>query len=1266
MAQLPTVSGSLTDAERNNNISTFESILSGIGSGLISIPKGAFSLGATLYDLGAGTDKAAQVEKFFDDLTELDEKAEATTAGKITEALVNLGVPGVYGFKLGSNLAKAAIESKKAGTYFKLNNPALRQATDKAVELNTKGKLLQFGAGALGGGLSDAAFVGDVKDIGTIGDLLGGPTELDRDEDGYDPAKELINRLKFGAEGILLSGIIGGTGSTIQALAKRGKDLRYTNSRIDKLLDNIASGFRARGKSTEEVFQLRQQELGLLGRDVDLAKEVSKTLDQDIDSIFPAWKTIANKQTAQQRKESLEKLNELLLSGKPEVNEQGRVIFGAMDDNLKTNIVNQLEKYGAKKETIDNIINNLNSIRLGWGDLFSTIGTKLDDKSLNEFKNLFGEKFKNYLGSSYQIFQDKSIIPLLNYKPAAEVVEKAKQSFKDIALKNGRQLTDNEAEYYVNNVVSTAKLPKGFRIDQPSDPLFKAPDFFLGKTIADDAIKPNGEIYLSALPQQEKQVIEDLLGKSKNPVQTILSGTAKLSMITRRNELFDNLLNKSDELINNGQRGIFYKSEADAITNFPTAEIKQIKIDPSRKFEAGITNPLEGLYTTREIADSLTDAAQNTRSDSLIGKLYENLILYPKATSQIAKTVLSPVTHVKNFISAGAFATANGILPTPELAKKAYQALSNPETRREFIELGIANTNVRLGDLQNLMKDVGFGETVNSEKVLRMMLKPFSKIKDVAEDLYTKEDDFWKILSFYAERDRLEKSYLKYGIDKTAKELSTEASEIIKNNIPNYAYVGDFVKSLRRLPIGNFASFPAEILRTGTNIVKRAIDEITYTVTLPDGRVVKPLAETGYKRLIGMATTTAVIPTATVEAAKVIYDVAEDEIDAIRRFVPKWSKNSTIIPIRDKETGELKYVDFSRINAYDTLTRPIQTVINAVAEGREDKDGIMNDFLRGLITSSKELAQPFIDESIWTEALTDLIARNGKTAEGIEIYNPADTYGNKVAASIQHLVKTQAPLSYSQLKRLDLAIKPIDIIEKGEFDKFGQTYELGDELAGLAGFRAIKLNVPKSLAFKVRDFNDNVDASRRLFTRETLRGGPVTPEEIIDSYINANRSLYSTKSELYKDLKAADALNIKEEDKRRVTDRLSRREYGNITNGIFTPLELSKDVINLFEENAVKLGLPNPYLAASNEIERIKQELSKTSLKEGLFPKIENPFKNLPEPTLSPIQGLPILPNPTNIQNYGQLPNAITKLTPVEQALLSPTEQLIRQRQRTV
>ena len=72
----------------------------------------------------------------------------------------------------------------------------------------------------------------------------------------------------------------------------------------------------------------------------------------------------------------------------------------------------------------------------------------------------------------------------------------------------------------------------------------------------------------------------------------------------------------------------------------------------------------------------------------------------------------------------------------------------------------------------------------------------------------------------------------------------------------------------------------------------------------------------------------------------------------IRRYVADWSKNSTLLPIKD-ENGNFKYIDFSHANAYDTLVRPIQTVINSVADGRTDEDGIMDDFIAGMFGSMR-------------------------------------------------------------------------------------------------------------------------------------------------------------------------------------------------------------------------------------------------------------------------------------------------------------------------
>ena len=56
------ISQKTSPSNDNNKVGTFESVLAGIGSGLIGIPKGLFSLGATLMDLGVDSGRAAKVE----------------------------------------------------------------------------------------------------------------------------------------------------------------------------------------------------------------------------------------------------------------------------------------------------------------------------------------------------------------------------------------------------------------------------------------------------------------------------------------------------------------------------------------------------------------------------------------------------------------------------------------------------------------------------------------------------------------------------------------------------------------------------------------------------------------------------------------------------------------------------------------------------------------------------------------------------------------------------------------------------------------------------------------------------------------------------------------------------------------------------------------------------------------------------------------------------------------------------------------------------
>ena len=186
-------------AEDDQEISQIHGAMAGIASGIIKVPEGIFSLGAELMDLtGITTDAAAQVEQVFDKINIFEETAEKTAAGKITQTLVQIGVPATAAATASRKLALKALRARKPGTYLNPKAKNLQRGLKKAKELRKNPPKLTTGqniaAVALGGAAGET-LVGDVEDIGTIGDVFeAGPTELDRDVQA-DPQKDAARKL---------------------------------------------------------------------------------------------------------------------------------------------------------------------------------------------------------------------------------------------------------------------------------------------------------------------------------------------------------------------------------------------------------------------------------------------------------------------------------------------------------------------------------------------------------------------------------------------------------------------------------------------------------------------------------------------------------------------------------------------------------------------------------------------------------------------------------------------------------------------------------------------------------------------------------------------------------------------------------------------------------------------------------------------------------------------------------------------------------------
>ena len=1298
----------LTETELNNDSSIFSSVAAGIASGVLKTVEGVVSLGAELIDLGADSNKAAEVEKFFDDINIFEDTAQDRVAGKLVEVFTQIGIPGGIGFKAAQKLASKALQAKKAGNYINPRAKSIQDGMKTAQSLNDRipGKTKRFAAGVFGGAAGET-LVADVEDIGTFGDFFDGPTAIDdRETFGREEAgRRLLNRLKFGTESIFITPFVYGVGTGAKALAKRGKDLAYSDSAFERWVDKyIGSPFRPRGDLPTEVFESEMAKAGLKARDTFRAKELVENITREVDKIFPRTGKFFDTTTNKEQVDFYKKINDVLFEGDltKQINPK------ASDDLIKL-----LKNKEIPEESITNIVTNLNGARNEFTNLIDILnrnaGTKIA-AGAKDLQKIMKERIEGWLGGTYKIFQKpRGLFKLFQkFKPTDEAYANSINLFRRYLAKTDKNRktpfdpdsTDyyEKAKFLVDDVINQAQVKK-----KPGG----LPDITYQNGTAMSKKKT-----FEGIPGRGSKVFRELFGEINDPRYSIFNAMTNLSAVARTATYLDDVAVQNRKVQQEGGRGFFWDNEdlAKEAVQSPTTGIQIVELDTVvQKLPGGnsIANPLAGKWTTKEIADGIKNANDigagltsvirgregANPAEKAVTWFYRNLLLFPKGISQLAKTVLFIPTHLRNFFSAGAFAGANGILfeglTNPGLLARAFRegvdtsallklgpnSAEAQAAYRELLELGVVNSQVQIGDLVNLLKDAtGNPGVVSTDTILKPFMTKLKKLGQFFQGKYVAEDDTWKITNYVVELDRLKQAAVKQGIETTPEViqgLKREAANIVKNTVPNYAYVGSVVKTARILPIGNFMSFPSEIIRTTTNIAEQGLKEMKhskptrgsnvtpYVVDAETGQLVKNdnvMYGTGFKRLSGMATTLTVVPAATVEGAKWIYDVSEDEIQALRQFVPDWSKNSTLIPIRTDD-DELRYIDFSHSNAYDVIARPFRTLTNNIIAGEATDQTLLSGFVNGVNEAGAEIMNPFISESIWTEAVTDLTVRGGRTSEGRQLYTDQTPAGNKAAIRFLHLGIALAP-SYRQFQRLGQAAF-------GTPTKRGDELNIGPELAGFMGLRPIKVDPLQSMGFKIAEYQTGIRNARREFTGGyfgILRGGRIKPNDVIQAFYNSNRARFLVQQEMNKNISAANILGVNNNRLRtEFRDRqLSDATFRNLARGKFEPYFPSEDIQERFREIANSLGDPNIFREVESTLRLMTSEFRSlplngafdVELNDYLFEDIATPpLPNLPQPTVN---------TQANVQNV----DPTTNLTSTETALLSPEEQVIRQRLR--
>jgi len=843
----------------------------------------------------------------------------------------------------------------------------------------------------------------------------------------------------------------------------------------------------------------------------------------------------------------------------------------------------------------------------------------------------------------------------------------------------------------------------------------------VGRTEGKDPIKALREIGFTWLRRDKYQflnsgeelptVIQSLLGKENN---------LRASVLTTYTDLISQLMYKKgyDQIARaglNAKKPWLFADEASAIS---TVGAKQIHKIPNLGI---LPSEILNLHASAEIVNALKGIQNGGILNQLIQSSFYRHLLQFKLLTQLGKTVFSPQTQVRNVESAGLFPFVNGHIGgrssvTDSLKivlDDVFGAGKKIEDKKLFdfiqkeIRLGTMDENIIASELRAVLQEIKDGSTNTIDKLFNKMVK--TDFVRSASRVYAGGDNVWKLYGRQWAKSQLvdilpnRKAALEYaryvgqyineddlmtGMKKSYDDIMDELSAWeIRNTYPTYSKVPPVIQALRKLPFGNFISFPAEILRTATRIMDLGLKQASH----PNPRI----RQMGLRRLMGASLGFYGLGAGLYYTTLALTGTTEDQWDAYKRsFAASWDKDKNLLPMTTFKDGKTKAVNFSYFSPYDVLQAPIQSALNkAVAQELNPED--TEDYVLGLMFDPDgpmmSLLEPFIAEQIGLERIQDIMpagyfvgGRNGITGEGTKIYSPSDDLSTKFNKSFAHLMQGIEPGAWTTAKKIYGGAT--DNLTKGGFP-----IELRDEVLALfSGIRIINIDVPKSLGYKIAETNRllrAVDDTEKFYSSTNFSGRG--PDVILEEYHQIQEEAFRIQKDAFQYIKDARLIGVSDRTIREVLkdQNVPKKTIRNLMNGYFTPVNYSdarfqKKVKNVkaqakrMTEKNKNLGFiaKTNYLYPKTGLDRIKRswnqkrfellDWQKEKEKPGLFKRLKkrlNPFKGFGAPKEQakiPTPPLPQTPMPKLAANTQQK-NPTTNLTRTEQALLSPSEKII-------
>ena len=914
--------GEAVEEETESDQGVIESLARGVGAGVVDIAQGSVEL-ATSGLVAAGlaspdfVDQKGLTEGFQGLKNQLGFTPERT-AGKIAEVVTNYALPGLGVYSWVSKAKRVADGIRKgqpfvsnARTWF--GKSAEKFGRSKAGQAATKTAVRRAALTTVGTGLADVLV--SPSTMTTLADSWDAmPENLRTESEQGLIGKELAgvrlrNKFRLGFEGAMfnLAGeiILPVVGASVRGVV--GSEI----SGLPLIARTMSKGLQALGNKVASVPFIKRNLTPNGSTPSEIATAIRTTEGMNEAAEASALSTLSTYDSAVKKAIRFQRLTG---RGKQATqrayNDTMDYLTGDMSGPAFASIYKSKAKNAvdAMRAQIDDLSTEFEeSVRAA-----PNLDAAQQGLLLEQFQNNQG----TYIRRLYELHLNPDKFKNLNPESMPQFQRARDQLAQVMQSRNGQldsQTASQQATSFINdlfdrNSLSATGLTQEAIERQSAEMISKGAEQTVGRTslfrLAEGMLKDRSQ-YLDNAP-----ILREMMGEIRNPREAFLLTVDNMANTKSSQRLFDSIASSGsqgrplsfDEAVpamNQGGRP--FVINGNNLTDDQVRVLEQ-QLNYTKMGEMVDSNPfggkygsLSGMYVPTEISNSLTapGRANSWSQDAL------SVALQAKGLAQVTKTVLNPISQVRNVISNFFVLAANGLLGRNMGVFESgtvlmANALDSPEQFKLLKALqneGAIGQNVQLRETERLLKEQtekGVSSLLNKTGKIVRKTPLVGKALSLMENTYRLGDDWPKAIAALGEKARYSAALRKGGVvmdDLELEDVSAElltgvfgpaqqrnakrtavkdalvssglasrssslagtdfanmmSVDLVKATMPTYSMVPEAIKAIRRVPVvGNFIAYPAEVMRTTGNILGRSLKELGFQA---DAKLIAAMGE---------------------------------------------------------------------------------------------------------------------------------------------------------------------------------------------------------------------------------------------------------------------------------------------------------------------------------------------------------------------------------------------------------------------------------------